>query len=177
MRDAQRAQDIFVMTPSGRLAGFANLFNVPKARTYGVEAELSWRVTNSLSTRLAIGLLDTKLVRTEGESAVFHGKQFDRSPHFTGAAGVDWNPTEELRLSAQLRHHGAYFSDPQNLPDLRIASGTNLDARVQYSIGPATVFGQVRNLFDKLNMLSLGPPTQGEAEDPRTLAIGIESRF
>ena len=177
MRDAQRAQDIFVMTPSGRLAGFANLFNVPRARTYGVEAELSWRVTNSLSTRLAIGLLDTKLVRTKGESAVFRGKHFDRSPHFTGAAAVDWNPTEELRLSAQLRHHGPYFSDPQNLPDLRIASGTNLDARVQYSIGPATVFGQVRNLFDKLNMLSLGPPTQGEAEDPRTLAIGIESRF
>ncbi len=177
MRNAQRAEDILVRTPSGRFAGFANLFNVPKARTYGAEAELSWRMTDSFATRLAIGLLDTKLVRTEGESAVFHGKQFDRSPHFTGAAAVDWYPTEGLRLSAQLRHHGRYFSDPQNLSALRIDSGTNVDARVQYSVGRATMFGQVRNLFDSLNMLNLGTPTDGEAEDPRTLAIGIEGRF
>lgn len=177
MRDAQRAEDILVRTPSGRFAGFANLFNVPKARTYGAEAELSWRVTDALSTRLAIGLLDTKIVRTEGESAVFHGNQFDRSPHFTGAAAVDWWATEKLRLSAQVRHHSPYFSDPQNRPGLRIGSGTNVDARVEYAVGRVSVFGQVRNLFDALNMLSLGSPTSGEAEDPRTFALGIEGSF
>jgi iron complex outermembrane receptor protein len=177
IRDAQRAEDIFVTTPSGRVAGFANLFNVPKARTYGAEAELSWRVSDSLSTRLAIGLLDTKMARTEGESAVFDGNQFDRSPHFTGAAAFDWRATERLRFSAQVRHHSPYFSDPQNSPELRIDSGTNVDARVEYVAGPVSFFGQVRNLFDALNMLSLGSPTAGEAEDPRTFAIGIESRF
>jgi outer membrane receptor protein involved in Fe transport len=177
MRDAQRAEDIFVRTPSGRFAGFANLFNVPKARSYGAEAELSWQLTDSVSTRLAIGLLDTKLVRTEGESAVFHGNQFDRSPHFTGAAAIDWWATERLRLSAQVRHHSPYFSDPQNTSELRIASGTNVDARVEYAAGRVKIFGQVRNLFDALNMLSLGSPTAGEAEDPRTFAVGIEGSF
>ena len=70
-----------------------------------------------------------------------------------------------------------YFSDPQNRPELRIPSGTNVDARVEHAAGRVTVFGQVRNLFDTLNMLSLGSPTSGEAEDPRTFAVGIESRF
>jgi iron complex outermembrane receptor protein len=175
--DAQRAQDIFVTTPSGRIAGFANLFNVPKARSYGAEAELSLRVTDALSTRLALGLLDTKMVRTEGESAVFHGNQFDRSPHFTFAAAVDWRATERLRLSGQLRRHSPYFSNPENSPALRIDSATNVDARVAYDIGPVSLFGQVRNLFDSLNMLSLGSVLSGEAEDPRTFAVGIESRF
>jgi outer membrane receptor protein involved in Fe transport len=175
--DAQRAEDIFVTTPSGRTAGFANLFNVPKARSYGAEAELSWRVTDSLSTRLAIGLLDTKIVRGEGESAVFHGNQFDRSPHFTGAAAVDWWATEKLRLSAQLRHHSPYFSDPQNSPALRIDSGTNVDARFEYEVGGLSIFGQVRNLFDTLNMLSVSSPITAEAEDPRTFSLGIEGRF
>ncbi len=175
--DAQRAQDIFVTTPSGRVAGFANLFNVPKARSYGAEAELSWRVTDALSTRLAVGLLDTKMVRTEGESAVFHGNQFDRSPHFTFAAAVDWRATERLRLSGQIRRHSPYFSNPENSPALRIGSATNVDARAAYDIGRVSLFGQVRNLFDALNMLSLGSATSGEAEDPRTFAVGIESRF
>ena len=177
IRDAQRAEDVFVTTPSGRTAGFANLFNVPKARSYGAEAELSWQATDSLSTRLAIGLLDTKIVRTEGESAVFHGNQFDRSPHFTGAAAVDWWATERLRLSAQLRHHSPYFSDPQNRPARRIDSGTNLDARFEYEVGQLSIFGQVRNVFDKLNMLSVDSPFSAEAEDPRTFAFGIEGRF
>ncbi len=116
MRDAQRAEDVTIFTPSGRPAGFANLFNVPKARSYGAEAELSWRVTDALSTRLAVGLLGTKMVRTEGESEAFAHNEFDRSPHFTGAAAVDWRPLAQLRLSAQVRHHSPYFSDPENRP-------------------------------------------------------------
>ena len=177
IRDAQRAQDIFVTTPSGRTAGFANLFNVPKARSYGAEAELSWRVTDSFSTRLSIGLLDTKIVRTEGESALFDGNQFDRSPHFTGAAAADWRATDKLRLSAQLRHHSPYFSDPQNRPAFRIDSGTNVDVRFEYAVGRLSIFGQVRNVFDTLNMLSVSSPLSAEAEDPRTFALGIEGRF
>jgi hypothetical protein len=47
-----------------------------------------------------------------------------------------------------------------------------------------SLFAQVRNLFDALNMLALddphpmsGRPQFGEAEDPRMLAIGLETRF
>ena len=177
MRNAQRAEDVTIFTPSGRPAGFANLFNVPKARSYGAEAELSWRVTDALSTRLAVGLLGTKMVRTEGESEAFAHNEFDRSPHFTGAAAVDWRPLAQLRLSAQVRHHSPYFSDPGNRPHLRIDSSTNVDARFAYDIGRVSLFGQVRNLFDALNLLSLGSAFSGEAEDPRTFAVGIESRF
>ena len=39
------------------------------------------------------------------------------------------------------------------------------------------IFGQVRNYFDALNLLTLGLPDAGEAEDPRTLVIGLETRF
>lgn len=179
IRNAQRAEDIFIPIPddSGLGAGFANLFNVPKARSYGAEAEMSWRFSDALSARLAIGLLDTKMVETEGESAIFHGNQFDRSPHFTAAAAVDWRPIPRLRLSAQIRHHSPYFSDPDNSPELRIGSGTNLDARFAYDVGTVSVFGQIRNWFDSLNLLSLGSPTAGEAEEPRTFAVGIEGRF
>ena len=113
----------------------------------------------------------------EGESAVFHGNQFDRSPHFTGAVAVDWWATEKLRLSAQLRHHSPYFSDPQNSPALRIDSGTNVDSRFEYEVGGLSIFGQVRNLFDTLNMLSVSSPITAEAEDPRTFSLGIEGRF
>jgi outer membrane receptor protein involved in Fe transport len=183
MKDAQRAQPIAVRTPSGRTAGFANLFNVPKARSYGAEGQLNWRFGKSLSATVSAGLLATKIVRTDVESAGLEGNEFDRSPHFTGSASVDWKPVDRLRLSAQLRHHSRYYVDPENSPEIRVKSATNLDARTAYELGRMSVFAQVRNVFDALNMLDLGDPNaagvpqSGEAEDPRTFAIGLEARF
>ena len=42
------------------------------------------------------------------------GNEFDRSPHFTGSLAIDWKPTDRARLSAQVRHHSPYFTDPEN---------------------------------------------------------------
>jgi outer membrane receptor protein involved in Fe transport len=175
MRNAQRSEPLIIVTPSGRLVGFANLFNVPKARTSGAEGQLDWRVSDTLSIGAAVGFLGTKFLRTDGESAAFHGSEFDRAPHFTGSAAIDWRPTDRLRLSAQLRHHSPFFGDPQNSPDLRVASGTSADARAEYRIGRLSYFAQVRNLFDAFNMLDVGVP--GEAEDPRTFSFGVEARY
>lgn len=184
MRDAQRSQGILVQTPSGRPAGFANLFNVPKARSYGAEGQLTWRASKRLSATVGIGLLGTKFVKTDGESADFNGNQFDRSPHFSGSGAVDWRPVPKLRLSAQVRHHSPYFTDPENTPQIRVESGTIVDARAEYHLGSVSVFAQVRNLFDTLSMRDLGDfnartgePLFGEAEDPRMFGFGLEARF
>ena len=80
-------------------------------------------------------------------------------------------------MSAQVRHHGRYFSDESNDPLLRIAGSTIADARAAYELGRASLFVQVRNVFDKLALVDLGDPDFGEAEDPRRFMIGIETRF
>jgi len=177
MKDAQRSQDIGINTPSGGRVGFANLFNVPKARSYGAEGQLSYRPNSALSASLAVGLLRTKVVRSDVEVPGIEGNEFDRSPHFTGSVAVDWTAARRLRLSAQVRHHGPYFSDPENRPANRIGSATIADARVEYRLKNLSLFAQVRNVFDTLALLDLGGPTDAEAEDPRTFAIGAEARF
>jgi outer membrane receptor protein involved in Fe transport len=183
MKNAQRSKAILIQTPSGRPAGFANLFNVPKARSYGAEGQLTWREHERLSATVSVGLLGTKFIKTDAESSGFAGNEFDRSPHFSGALAVDWKPLERLRLSAQIRHHGPYFTDPENTPQIRVSSGTNVDGRAEFQIGTVTVFAQVRNLFDALNMRDLGDfddftgkPIFGEAEDPRTFGVGLDVR-
>lgn len=177
IRDAQRARPILVLTPSGRVAGFADLFNVPKARTLGAEAELDWKLRESISLRLALGLLRSKVLETDAESADLKGKVFDRAPRFSTSAALDWTPHERVRLSAQLRHRSRYYTDPPNSPDTRVGSANNVDIRGEYRLGNLRIFAQVRNLFDAVNMLDLGDADYGEAEDQRTLAIGIEGRF
>ena len=105
------------------------------------------------------------------------GKVFDRAPRFSTFAALDWTPHERVRLSAQLRHRSRYYTDPPNSPDTRVGSANNVDIRGEYRFGNLRIFAQVRNLFDAVNMLDLGDADYGEAEDQRTLAIGIEGRF
>ena len=184
MRNAQRAESILVFTPSGRPAGFANLFNVPKARSYGAEGQLTWRANEKLSGTLAVGLLGSKVVETDEESADLKGKEFDRGAHFSAAAAILWRPTGRLQIAAQARHHSPYFTDPENTPEVRVGSATTVDARAEYRLDRVTVFAQVRNVFSALNMLDLGDPHPvtgepqfGEAEDPRMIAVGLETHF
>ena len=175
MRNAQGSEPLLIITPSGRPVGFSNLFNVPRARTYGAEGELDWRVNSALSVGAAVGFLQTKFVKTDGESAAFQGKEFDRAPHFTGSAAIHWRPTDRLRLSGHLRHHSPFFGDPDNSPQFRVPSGTSVDARAEYRVGRLSYFAQIRNLFDAFNMLDVTVP--GEAEEPRTFSFGIEARY
>ena len=181
MRDAQRLRIFTVPLPGGPPVGLAELFNVPRARSYGAELTIDWRASERLSARAAVGLLDTKITRTDAESQAFHGREFARSPGLTASGAIDWRPIDPLRLSVQVRHHGRYFSDDQGTVSRRIGSATIVDARASWTAGKAIVFAYARNLFDtfRLNLISDSNPTTGlaTADDPREVGIGMEMQF
>jgi len=177
MRDAQRAKEIQIPSPSGFPVGFADLFNVPKARSYGLEASLDWRPSRRISAAIALGLLDTKILRAEGAYDEYQGKQFERSPHFTASAWIDWRPLQRLRLSAQMRHNAHYFSDDLNQASLGVKAFTIFDARAQWDTGKISLFAYAHNFFDKFYMAYVFDSDSGEAGDPRRVGVGIEARF
>jgi outer membrane receptor protein involved in Fe transport len=176
-RNAQRAQPIFIVAPSGNTVTFANLFNVPKARSYGGEVGVDWKASSRLSLRCGVGLLRTTIVRPGDEGTAFAGNQFQRSPKFSASAAVDWRPVERLQVSAQLHHNSGYFSDELNSAARRVGGWTKLDARAEWNAGKVRLFGYARNAFDKFYMTYLFSPSFGTAGDPRELGLGVEARF
>ena len=177
MNDAQRTLPIAIIAPTGAIVTFAELFNVPKARSYGLEAAVEWRASRRLSARAGIGLLKTKITRTDSSHAQLLGNEFQRAPRFSGSAAIDWRPTDRLRLSAQVRRNSGYFSNDSETPALRVGGLTTLDARGAFDAGPVSLFGYARNLFNEFEMRFLFSPIVGFANDPRELGIGLESSF
>jgi iron complex outermembrane recepter protein len=177
MRDAQRAKSISVLAPGGFSVGFADLFNAPKARSEGAEAQLEWRLDRHLSARLSAGLLRTRLIDAGADYPEFSGNVFARSPRFTLAAAVDWKANERLRLSAQARHHSAYYADDVNSPVVSIKPATVVDARAEYELGRVKAFAYARNLFDTFALIDRFDSESATAEDPREIGIGIERAF
>ena len=175
-RDAQRANPIAIVAPTGALVTFADLFNVPKARSYGLEASVDWRATRRLSARAGLGLLRTRITDA-GTARAFDGKEFQRSPRLSASVAVDWRPVDRLRLTAQVRHNSGYFSDDLETSSRRVDGWTKLDARAEWDTGRFRLFGYARNVFDKFYLTYLFGPTFGTAGDPRELGVGIEAAF
>ena len=175
-RDAQRAQPIAIIAPTGAIVTFADLFNVPRARSYGFEASAEWRPSARLTGRLGVGLLRTRIVDA-GAAAAFTGKQFQRSPKLTLSAAIDWRPVQRLLLSAQLRRNSGFFSDDLNSATRYVGGWTKVDARAEWSAGKFRLFGYVRNVTDNLYLTYKFLPDFATAGDPREAGVGIEAAF
>jgi len=177
MRNAQRLKPIVIVAPGGFAVGFADLFNAPRARSLGAEAEIDWRVSPSLSTRLSLGLLRTRLIDAGPGYTEFEGNEFARSPHFTIAGSAIWQATSKLQLSLEARHRSGFYADDVNNAAVRIGPSTIVDARAEYRLGRAKAFVYVRNLFNEFALLDRLTNVSGSAEDPRMVGIGLEAGF
>jgi iron complex outermembrane recepter protein len=178
MHNSQQSIDILIPTPEGIPVGFASLLNIPKAHSYGFEGDLAYRATDSLTLRLAMGLLDSKITKTDAETADFQGHELAGSPHFSVSAALDWKPTKQVQLSAQVRHHGPFPSYPGASDANRVPASTIVDGRAEFDTGPVSLFVQVRNFFDALGLLQVVDEGRtAYAEDPMSVSIGIETRF
>jgi outer membrane receptor protein involved in Fe transport len=177
IKDAQRQLTVPVSVPGGGILFTTEFANAPEAETYGLEAEIGWRWAQRLWLRGGLGLLRTKLRRTIVDTDPTFGREFQRSPRLSTVAAIDWRPANPWRLSAQIRHHSAYFSDDANTALRRIEPATIVDLRAAWTRRRATMFGYVRNAFDAFALSYLFTPTFGTATDPREVGVGLEARF
>jgi iron complex outermembrane recepter protein len=175
--DAQRARLRAFTVPGGATAFWAEIDNIPRAESMGLEVDLAWRLGTGLLLRAGLGLLDTRIVEPTPDSESLRGNEFQRSPAVTASAAIDWRPVADWRLSAQGRYHSDYYSDDANRPELRIPGSVVLDARASYERGQWTVFGYVRNVFDTFYLTSLSSTVRGTAGDPRQYGLGFEVRL
>lgn len=174
-RNAQRAEPRALTVPGQGTAFWALIHNIAQAQSRGLEASVDWRASGRLMVRGGIGILRTRI---GGDAvAAFAGKQFGRSPRFSGTASIEWRPAERLLVSADVRHHSGYFSDDLNTPDFRIGKATVANARAAYDMGPITPSAYVRNLFDSFYLTSQFSSMFATAIDPREIGVEVETRF
>jgi len=173
--NAQRAEQRAFTIPGQGTAFWFLIYNVPTARSQGLEASVDWRVTDRLRARGGLGLLRTRI--DDDAPGPFAGNQFGRAPKFSASAALEWRPADRLQLNADIRHHSGYFSNDLNTPALRVDKATVVNARAAYDLGQITLSAYARNLFDNFYLTSLFNPTSATAGDPREIGVGLEVDF
>ena len=131
-------------------AGFdvgARLINAGRARSRGVEAELTWRPAFSLAATLAYTYADSIVTRNPEDPASV-GVQQSGIPRNRVSAGVDWTGPYGIKVSPRVRYlsrtdgdtDGVYRTDAHAIVDLAAA------APVRQGV---EAFVQIENLFNK----------------------------
>ena len=181
MHNAQRELDFDINSPGGHV-GLLRIISEPRGRTYGAEVELSAKVSPRLSLQGSAGVLRTRITKGIAPNDPFLGKEFYGSPHFTAAAGAEWQPVPRLHLSAQAHHTSGFWGDDNNDPLFRTKGWAMVDGRVSWDSRHFTLFGYAQNLFNTFRVLGYSGPDEGpEVEvgltDPREMGVGLQARF
>jgi len=117
----------------------ARLQNIPKSEAYGVDGDVTWRVTPNLTVIGAATLLHTEIkgytgINAAGQPQSFDGAEFLYSPKFQGSLTVLYNRdlTENLGLNVALngRQQSESHADLSDDPLFKIPSYGLLNASV-----------------------------------------------
>jgi vitamin B12 transporter len=131
--------------PWGGKTGWGYYDNVSRAKTSGIEAFATWRVTSRFGLRG-----DYTYTKATNETT---GLELQRRPQHKGSATATWNPTDPLTLSATIVHVGSWLEDYARstyVPNTRVDGYTVVNIAAEYkATQQTTVFGRIDNLFDK----------------------------
>jgi outer membrane receptor protein involved in Fe transport len=182
MRDAQRELDFDLNAGGPAPVGLLQIISEPRARTYGAELEVTAKLSSRLTVQGGIGLLDSKVTKAIAANDPFRGKEFGGAPHFTGTAGVEWEPVRKLHLSTQIHRVAGFEGDDAENPLFRTPGWTTVDARAGWDAGRFRLFAYAQNLFNTFRVLAFtGPRDDPEVHagliEPREVGVGVEGRF
>ncbi|WP_101749363.1 TonB-dependent receptor [Niveispirillum lacus] len=101
-----------VFVPAG--GSLAQRRGLNRVRVWGLEADLSWQVTDTLRLGAAYLYSDSE-ISDPGSITALKGKQLGQSPRHSGTLDATWTPLAPLTLRVQVRAAGRQFEDSRNL--------------------------------------------------------------
>ena len=131
-------------------AGFdvgARLINAARARSRGVEAELTWRPAPVLAATLAYTYADSVVTRNPDDPASV-GVQQSGIPKHRVSAGLDWTGPYGIKVSPHVRYLSRTDGDTDGLYRTDAHFIADLAASVPVTHG-LEAFVQIENLFDR----------------------------
>ncbi|HEY1707033.1 MAG TPA: TonB-dependent receptor [Rhizomicrobium sp.] len=154
-----------IASPACTLRAFAGgyYFNVNRARTDGVEGELTAKIVDTLS---ADANFTTLTARNET-----NGFPLAKRPDFSANGTLTWAPTPDWSLGGGVNYVGPRYNDAFGSVRLSSSTEANLFGSWQF-VEHWQVYGRVDNLFDDRS-----EPVSGYGRPGRAFFAGVRTAF
>lgn len=125
--------------------------NLGKTKRHGFDFQVNLRPSRDVALWLAYTYQMARIVDAGPTNPGSAGKEVDHVPNHLLSAGVDYQATADLSLSAWANAQSAYYVEPTN-PAGKFGASFTANVRIAYRLSKATTLDvQVTNLFDRFN--------------------------
>ena len=188
-------QQVSIPGPSG-LGNDTVVENAGSSELYGLELNLNYVFSDSLSAFATLGLLETEFTDfsfafVPGPFENLRGNEFPAAPNVTAAAGFNYEHDSGFYTSWSASYRGSQESDVTNLAVNAVGSYTLVNARLGYRADRWTIYAFANNLFDerfttrkeftRVNTASGAvttvPNARFQINEPRIAGLAIEVAF
>ena len=153
--------------------------NLSKARTRGLEVDVSYRPDARARLGIALGLLDTRILDfgTAANNGN-NGHQLGLAPRVTANINASLEVLPRLVVGGDIALASKRYTDYTNLVEDRLPGHGVSNLNIQYRMDRVTVTGYVNNVFDKLVQWSrFTAINQAYVNAPRTLGVTVRAEF
>ena len=168
-------------------SGLPYTTNIGRGQIYGVDMDLTWQPLPDFTLSLAAFVNDSKLVSPAPEFAADGPQTLPNVAHNGGRLAMQWHHESALGgLSTEtlVRYVGESMLGVGPLLDIAQGNYFVVDAGARLDLGKVTLSLNLDNIGDvRANTFSFGDPfglaqrNQMTPLQPRTLRVGIETRF
>ncbi len=170
--------------------------NAGKARSYGIESDISLKITPQDQIDLTVGYLNAKYINFDlpggdqfsgiGNPIDYTGNQLAKAPHWTINGGYSHDfaiGSDTLSVRAQSHYESAKYLDYSNFAISRQGGFTRSDIMMTYKPGgkPWSVMAYVRNIENKRVWIDLiprnGEIADGNVSAPRLYGVRVSYDF
>ncbi len=179
-KDSQRLLPDYL----GSIPYGSTVVNADEAKSYGLEVSMNFQARENLNLRAGAGLLQSEIGQfTDALGNHYEGNEFGRAPGYMITLGADWQVTEKVVLSGDIRHTDGYYSTDENDPDYEVDNYTVANARMTYAVDDnIEIYTFANNIFDeraetyKFDDRSIGGIAANVVE-PLELGVGLNVSF
>ncbi len=147
-RDQQTKSSLVLPRPDGSTAFIDYTNNASQGTNRGLEWQLAWAASETVTLRGALGWLDATFdtyINAAGEDLA--GREQPHAPRYTAHMALDWRPLAALTLGFETTAMDSfYFSDRHNT---RSPSRMLLNGHISYQLNDWSLQLWGRNLSDK----------------------------
>ncbi|MDR2214570.1 MAG: TonB-dependent receptor [Nevskiaceae bacterium] len=142
----QQVSGSYQTTPGDANSFMLYIDNAASGDNFGVESQLDWRATRTLSFGANIGLLRARLLNYEQEGVVLDGRDQEHSPRYQISLNAEWRHQGFFARADWQAVDDSYFSTSH---DERAPAYQLMNLRLGYEADKWSVSLWARNLFDE----------------------------
>ena len=174
--DFEKPQLYAELVPGNRAS--LQVINQDRGRSYGMEFEGEWYISDQLRLDGSLGLLKTEITQATSFNPALKGNSFGQDPVITASIGQTYQLVEYLSVDASATYRGESYNDFNEIKKEKVGDYWIFDVGATADLGHVEARASISNLFNETGVTRyVGGGKFADVTEPVTVGLTLTARW